>query len=144
MSRASKKEDIKALVAEIAPAVEVEQNFIYGYTDASLMTSLTYGNLAAVMGMEYSIIVFAKDRIFLLEVSMTGGLTGEYGVIMYSDVESFKVRKGLIQYIITLKLVGEKKKLKLKSNKKILGMGWQKANLEFLDNSNWNGVSRMT
>lgn len=141
MSRASKEEDIKALVAEIDPNIELNQNFVYGYTDASIMTSLTYGNLAAVMGMEYFIVVFSDDQLIMLEVSMGGGLTGNYGMIKYSDIETFKVRKGLIQYIITVKITGEKKKLKLKSNKKMLGMGWQKANLESLDSRGWNGLS---
>lgn len=104
MSRASKQEDIETLVKEIDPSIEINHNFIYGYIDASLMSSLTYGSLAAVMGMEYFIIVFADDKLLMLEVSMSGGLTGEYGIVMYFDVESFNIRKGLIQYILTLKL----------------------------------------
>lgn len=141
MSRASKEEDIKALVSEIDPSIQVGQNFVYGYTDASLMTSLVYGNLAAVMGMEYFIVVFTENRLLMLKINMGGSLTGNYGMILYSDIESFKVRKGLMQYILTVQITGEKKKLKLKSNKKMLGMGWQKSNLEHLDSRGWNGLS---
>lgn len=139
------KENTEALVKEIDPTVKVDRNFIYGYTDATLMASLVYRSLAALT-MEYYIVVFAEDRLLLLEVSMGGELTGNHGEVLYSDIESFKVKKGFLQYVLSIKLKGEKTVLKLKCNHKMMnaekmGMGWQKENLEFLSGNEWMGLA---
>ena len=118
MENESFEESIIALVKEIKPnATQLEQNYIYGYTDAGMMSSLKYGNLA-FLDMAYYIMVFGEDELLFLEVSMGGELTGSYGNIPYSDIESFRVKKGMLQYVLTFKLVGENKTLKIKCNHK--------------------------
>lgn len=139
------EEAITSMVKEISPETRINHNFIYGYTDAGMMASLRYGNLA-VLDMDYYIVVFANNQLLLLEVSMAGNLTGNYGSIPYSDIETFKAKRGLLQYILTFRLAGEQKPLIIKSNRKMLnaqkmGMGWQKENLEFMANQGWDGLA---
>lgn len=139
------EENIESFIKEINPDIRINHNYIYGYTDARLMASLAYGNLS-VLAMEYFIVVFAGDQLLLLDLNMGGSLTGEYAVIPYSDIQSFKVRKGILQYIITIELVGEPTRLKFKCNRKMLnaqmmGMGWQKENLDFMASQGWDGLA---
>lgn len=69
MNKLSFQENIEALVTKIDPNIELNRNFVYGYTDASLMASLTYGNLAAAIDTEYFITVFTKEKLALSKVS---------------------------------------------------------------------------
>lgn len=145
MGKASWEENIESLMAEIDPAVGLDQNYVYGYTDASLLSSFVYGPLASLT-MEYYIAVFAEEKLVLLEVSMKGRLTGNYGEILYADIESLKVKRGFLQYLLTIKIAGEKKPLKLKCNHKMMnaermGMGWHKENLESLASQGWAGLA---
>ncbi len=145
MTKHEFEESIIEMVKEIDPNERLNQNYVYGYTDAGMMATLTYGNLA-YLDMAYYIVVFAKEQLLLLEVSMGGKLTGNYGNIPYSDIESFQAKKGMLQYKLTIKLAGEKKHLNIKCNHKMLnaerlGMGWQKGNLAFMDAGNWNELA---
>lgn len=144
MKNESLEESIIAIVKEIKPNEILNQNYIYGYTDAGMMSTLQYGGLA-FLDMAYYYLVFAEDELLLLEVSMGGELTGNYGNIPYNDIESFRAKKGLLQYVLTFKLAGEKKLLKIKCNHKMLnaerlGMGWQKGNIANMVDKNWNGL----
>lgn len=145
MSKETWEQRIEALVKEIDPQVQVDQNFVYGYADPNLLSSMALGGLS-VLTMEYYIVVFAEDQLLLLEVSMGGKLTGNYGAIPYDQIESTKIKRGMLQYVITLKLRGERRALKLKCNHKMLnaermGMGWQKENLENMANTGWAGLA---
>lgn len=145
MGKETWEQQIEALVKEINPQIQVDQNFVYGYTDPKMLVSFTLGNLS-VLTMEYFIVVFAEDQLLLLEVSMGGQLTGNYGAIPYDEIESTKIKRGMLQYVITLKLRGERRALKLKCNHKMLnaermGMGWQKENLENMSNTGWAGLA---
>lgn len=145
MSNGAWEENIEALVQAIDPEVKIDRNFVYGYTDASILATMAYRSLA-VLDMEYYIVVFADDRMLLLEVSMGGSLTGNSEYILYSDIDSFKAKKGFLQYVLSVKIKGVKSVLKLKCNHKMMnaermGMGWQKENIEYLASNGWNGLA---
>lgn len=145
MSKETWEQQIESLVKEIDPQIQVDQNFVYGYADPKLLASLALGGFS-VLTMEYYIVVFAEDKLMLLEVSMGGKLTGNYGEIPYTEIDSVKVKRGMLQYVLTIKIKGERRALKLKCNHKILnadrmGMGWQKENLENMANTGWAGLA---
>lgn len=116
--------------------VPVNQNFVYGYTEPGILSSFTYGALAAFVDMQYYLLFFTSEEIILVGLTMMGQFSGNHIRIPYEDIDYLKVKKGLIQYKIVVKVSGEKK-LTFKSNKVIAGIKWQKNNLAFLDSTNW-------
>lgn len=116
--------------------IPVNQNFVYGYTEPGLLSSFTYGALASLVDMKFYLLFFSSDEIILVGLTMMGQFSGDHARIPYEDIDYLKVKKGLVQYKITIKIKGEKK-LTFKSNKVIAGIKWQKNNLAFLDSTNW-------
>ena len=86
--------------------------------------------------MQYYLLFFTSEEIILVGLTMMGQFSGNHIRIPYEDIDYLKVKKGLIQYKIVVKVSGEKK-LTFKSNKVIAGIKWQKNNLAFLDSTNW-------
>ena len=112
MNQASKLENIELFLEDIT--TDRQGDYIYGYSEPKLLASLTYGNLAYLTNSNYFILYFTSDTLYLLTVDLTGYFTMDYVTIPYTDIEAFKVKKGIIQYILTLKIKGEKKSLKIK------------------------------
>lgn len=140
MNQASKPENIDLFLEDIT--TDRQGDYIYGYSEPKLLASLTYGNLAYLTNSNYFILYFTSDTLYLLTVDLTGNFTMDYVTIPYTDIEAFKVKKGIIQYILTLKIKGEKKSLKIKCNKFIVGMAWQKENIQHLIDKEWYQLTR--
>lgn len=134
MNEAMKIENIKTYMEPLD--IPVSQNFVYGYTEPGIMSSFTYGALASFIDMQYYLLFFSSEEISLVGLTMMGQFSGKHIQIPYEDIEYLKVKKGLIQYKIVVKVKGEKK-LTFKSNKVIAGIKWQKNNLAFLDSTDW-------
>ncbi|AEB30762.1 hypothetical protein CAR_c21050 [Carnobacterium sp. 17-4] len=134
MNEAMKIENIEAYMEQLD--VPVNQNFVYGYTEPGLFSSFTYGALASFVDMKFYLLFFSSEEISLVGLTMMGQFSDHHVRIPYKDIDYLKVKKGLIQYKIIIKIKGEKK-LTFKSNKVIAGIKWQKNNLTFLDSVDW-------
>lgn len=135
MNQASKPENIEEFLEDIT--TDRQGDYIYGYSAPKLLASLTYGNLAYLTHSNYFILYFTSDTLFLLTINLKGDFTRDYVTIPYTDIETFKVKKGLIQYVLTLKIKEEKQSLKIKCNKFIVSMSWQKENIQHLIDKEW-------
>ena len=134
MNEAMKIENIETYMKPLD--IPVSQNFVYGYTEPGIMSSFTCGALASFVDMQYYLLFFSSAEITLVGLTMMGQFSDNHIRIPYEDIEYLKVKKGLIQYKIVVKVKGEKK-LTFKSNKVIVGIKWQKNNLAFLDSTGW-------
>lgn len=87
--------------------------------------------------MKYFIIAFYDNEIMLLPLTMAGDfdINQDPIVLEKSMVDDIKIKKGLIQYKITIKT--DSGDLKIKSNKKILTYPWQSDNIANLESNNW-------
>lgn len=141
MNTASKTENIETLINKILPNSHIDTNYIYGYSQPGLLESLKYGKFAFLAASNYFIVYFTPTSLVLLSVTTLGDLNGEYANIPIEDIEYFKAKKGLIQYTLDLKIKGEKKSLKIKCNKFIINMPWQKENLNYIIENNWYGFT---
>lgn len=140
MNQASKPENIQMFLEDIA--TDGKGEYIYGYSDPKMLASLTYGNLAYLANLNYFILYFTSNSLYLLTVDVRGDFTMDYVEIPYTDIESFKAKNGLIQYVLTLKIKRESQSLKIKCNKFIMGMPWQKENIQHLVDKNWYQLTR--
>lgn len=136
LNKASKVENIEGRIEEIEP--NGTGVYIYGYSEPKLLASIAYGKLAYLAESNYFILYFTKDKVILFVLNLLGDFTEEYVTIPYKDIESFKVKSGIIQYVLKIKIKNEPKTLKIKCNKFILNMPWQKENLNQLNALNWN------
>lgn len=116
--------------------IPIKENFVYGYTEPGLLSSLTYGAFSSLVDMEHFLLIFTKKEVVLIGLTLMGDFSDSYIRIPRKDIELFHVKKGLIQYKLQMKMNGEKK-ITIKANKMIAAAKWQKANLAFLTSVNW-------
>lgn len=132
MNEALKIENIKKYFAAIDRTVTT--NFTYGYREPKKRWFLLGGALAAFK-YKYYIIAFYPDEIVLAPLTSMGKFKEDYQVIPKEDIQTIAVKKGLIQYKVTIQMNEEK--IKLKCNKFILNTPWQKENTTYLENNHW-------
>lgn len=115
---------------------EAKNNYLYGYVEASNLDFALLGAFSYIK-MKYFIIAFYENEIILLPLTMTGDFDPNQDPIVLekSMIDDIKIKKGLIQYKITINTDGGD--LKIKSNKKILTCPWQSDNIAHLESNNW-------
>ena len=134
MNEAMKIENIEQYMEQLD--IDISQNFIYAYTQPGLFSSMVYGAFSPLVDMKNFLIFFYPQEIILVALTLTGKFSETEVHIPRRDIDFIKIKKGLIQYKIQLKVEGDKK-LAFRSNKFIAGAKWQKNNLEFLEMNNW-------
>lgn len=116
--------------------IEQTETFIYAYTEPGLLSTFKYGAFASLVDLNNFLIFVSSEEVILIGLTLTGDFSDDNIRISRKDIETFKIKKGLMQYKIKLKIRGEKQMI-FKANKKILTAEWQKKNLDFLDTKNW-------
>jgi len=133
MNEALKIENIKEYFAAIDRTVTT--NFTYGYREPRKRWFLLWGAYTAFK-YKYYIIAFYPDEIVLAPLSAMGKFKEDYQVIPKEAIQAIEVKKGLMQYKVTIQTNEEK--IKLKCNKFILNTPWQKENTIYLENNGWH------
>ena len=115
---------------------QADNNYLYGYVEASNLDFALLGAFSYIK-MKYFVITFYKNEIVLLPLTMAGDfdLKQEPIILDNSTIEDIKIKKGLIQYKITINTAGGD--LVIKSNKKIVTCPWQSENIGYLESNNW-------
>lgn len=117
---------------------KISNNFVYGYENASTRSLFFLGALSAFNLKSY-IIAFYPEEITLAALTMTGKFKDSYINIKEEEIESIKIKKGLIQYKVIIKTLDEK--FKLNFNKTIFKNPWQKENIRHMEDNNWYNLS---
>lgn len=133
MNEALKIENLKKFFDEIGKPVST--NFLYGYEDPKSSSIFLLGGLAAVVDQKYYIVAFFPDEIILAPLTANGKFHGGYVNIPREQIQTINVKKGLMQYKVTIKV--QNQKYKLNCNKFIMNTPWQKENIEYLENNGW-------
>lgn len=134
MNEAMKIKNIEKAMEPLG--ISIKENFVYGYTEPGLLSSLTYGAFSSFVDMEHFLLIFTKEEVVLVGLTLMGDFSDSYIRIPRKDIELFHAKKGLIQYKLQLKIKDEKK-ITIKANKIIAAAKWQKANLAFLNTVHW-------
>lgn len=114
----------------------LSNNFLFGYVEPSNLDIALFGSISFIK-MKNFIIAFYSNEIILAPLTRTGDfdLTEKTIVINEEDIDFVKVKKGIIQYVITI--VTKSGNLKIKCGKKIATYGWQSNNIKYLDANSW-------
>ena len=112
----------------------VSTNFTYALVEPKTRWFFFWGPLAAFK-YKYYIAAFFPDEIILVQLTAMGNFKDEYKVIPQEDIQAMQIKKGFIQYKVVIQTYEEK--IKLRCNKFILSMPWQKENTTYLENNNW-------
>jgi len=99
---------------------------LYGRTDATNISLFLFGGLGALSMKQY-IMILGKSHLTLILLSMKGDFKEDFLVISYDDIFDISFNEGVFTNVFTF--YTENEKLKIRCNKKILGMHWQKANM---------------
>lgn len=112
------------------------ENYLYAYIMPSNIDQLIFGPISA-LNIENLIVAFYKEDLVLIPLTLTGDFASDYDplIIPKADIADIKIKKGLMQY--TLTIVTAQGDLKLKLSKKILGQAWQGDNIKNLEANNW-------
>jgi len=124
-------EGIKALISQHRGNAEADTPYFYGYTQPTGLLSL-FGALAS-FAFKYYILNFNAQGLHLYQLGLSTKLkVKEYSFIHASDIKSVKMKKGLLQWLVKIEFQqnGQNKKLKVKVNKKIIGINGQIPSLE--------------
>lgn len=100
---------------------------LYGRTDAANIRLFLFGGLGALSMKQY-IMILGESHLTLIRLSIKGDFKENYLVISYDDIYDISFNEGLITNVFTF--YTENEKLKIRCNKKILGMHWQKTNMD--------------
>ena len=134
MNEAMKVENVKEYMKQLDK--EVSENFVYGYTEPGLLSTLSYGAFASLVDMHHFLLVFSSEELVLVGLTAMGNFSGTDISIPWEDLESFRVKKGMFQYKMEVKIHGDKKII-VKANKMIAAAKWQKGNVAFLEQKEW-------
>ena len=134
MNEAMKINNIREYMKELN--IEQSESFIYVYTEPGLLSTFKYGAFASLVDLNNFLMFVLPNEVILIGLTLTGNFSDDNIIIPRKDIESFKIRKGLMQYKIKLKVSGEKQMI-FRANKKILTAKWQKKNIAFLDTKYW-------
>ena len=132
MNEALKSDNIEKFFDEIGKPVK--NNYLYAYEEPS-NTSIFLLGVLSVIDMTYYIVGFFPEEIILLPLTVTGKFRGDHVIIPREKIHNMDVKKGLMQYKITIKK--DNQKSVLKCNKFILNTPWQKENIQFLEKKYW-------
>ena len=132
MNEAMKMENIHEYFGEIGKTID--NNVVMGYTDPRKRDFFFLGAFSALKMKSY-LIAFYSDEIVLAGLTTTGKFNEQRIHIPKKDIQSIKVKKGIMQYRIVIQTNEEK--IKLRCNKFIFRTPWQKENTTYLENQNW-------
>lgn len=134
MNNALNEQAIEKYLATIGRFIS--QNFLYVYMMPSNLDIALLGGFSFV-NMQGFIIAFYKNDVLLIPLTKMGDfdITRKPIVIDRSSIYKIKVKKGIMQYTITI--LTSKGNLKLNCSKKIISKSWQSNNLKFLEANNW-------
>ncbi len=103
-----------------------EKYILYGRKEPTNTSLFLFGGLGALTMKQY-ILVFGKEHLTLIWLSMTGDFKNAFDVISYNDIFDISYREGMLTNVFTFYMDDEK--LKIKCNKKVMGMHWQSTNM---------------
>ena len=134
MNSALNEQAIEKYLANIGKSIS--QNFLFAYVMPSNLDIVLFGSFSFAK-MQNFIIVFYNEEVLLIPLTKMGDfdITQKHIVIDGSSIENLNIKKGLMQYTITIVTSGGN--LKLNCNKKIVSKPWQSNNLKFLETNNW-------
>jgi len=124
-------EGIKALISQHRGIIEADTPYFYGYI---LPTGLLFlfGAIAS-FAFKYYILNFNAQGLHLYQLGLSTKLkVKEYSFIPEYDIKRVKMTNGLLQWHVKIEYQqnGKIKILKVKANKKIIGINEQLPNLE--------------
>ena len=92
--------------------IEYDKNFIYGIKrERNLNSFLMMGLIGLIMkaGMKPCCILFKENEILFFEVGMLGGIKGLLTRIDVDDIEKIDLKKGIVNYKLTISVrIGDK------------------------------------
>ena len=93
-------------------AIEYDKNCIYGIKrERNLNSFLMMGLIGLIMkaGMKPCYILFKENEILFFEVGMLGGIKGLLTRIDVDDIEKIDLKKGIVNYKLTISVrIGDK------------------------------------
>ena len=108
--------------------IEYDKNFIYGIKrERNLNSFLMMGLIGLIMkaGMKPCYILFKENEILFFEVGMLGGIKGLLTRIDVDDIEKIDLKKGIVNYKLTISVrIGDKIKKEIINFIKINGKAW--------------------
>ena len=132
MNEAMKVENLKRFFGDINKPITT--NYVSAYEDPSATSFLILGSLGGVDVKNY-IVAFYPDEIVLAPLTLSGDFQGKYITVNKDQIQDISVKKGLMQYKVTLTVDGQK--FKLKCTKFTMTSPWQKENVNFLASKDW-------
>ena len=134
MNKAMNEQVIRAYFSSIGKTLS--NNFLYAYVEPGNLDLALFGAISFIK-MKNFIAAFYSDEIIIAPLTLTSDfdITENPIIIREENIDSLKIKKGIIQYVITI--VTKSGKLKLKCNKKIALYDWQASNLKYLDDNKW-------
>ena len=114
----------------------LSDNFICGYVEPNDLDLPIFESLSYVSVKSF-IISFDSNEIIMVPLSPVGNfqLDEEPIIIKKENIDRIKVKKGIIQYALTIFLRDDK--FKIKMGKKIISHDWHSNNLKYLIENNW-------
>lgn len=100
---------------------------LYGRTDATNISLFLFGGRGALSMKQY-IMILGESHLTLILLSMKGDFKEDFPVISYDDIFDISFNEGVFTNVFIF--YTENEKLKIRCNKKILGMHWQRANMD--------------
>ena len=108
--------------------IEYDKNFIYGIKrERNLNSFLMMGLIGLIMkaGMKPCYILFKENEILFFEIGMLGGIKGLLTRIDVDDIEKIDLKKGILNYKLTISVrVGDKIKKEIINFAQINGKAW--------------------
>jgi len=108
--------------------IEYDKNFIYGIKrERNLNSFLMMGLIGLIMkaGMKPCYILFKENEILFFEVGMLGGIKGLLTRIDVDDIEKIDLKKGIVNYKLTISVrIGDKIKKEIINFAQINGKAW--------------------
>jgi len=132
MNEAMKMENIRMYFSDMDKTID--RNVVYGYIGPRKRDFFFWGALSALKQKSY-IVAFYPNEIILVGLSMKGNFRDERIILAKKAIDSLDVKKGLMQYKVTIQT--NETKLKLKCNKFIFNQPWQKENTTYLEEIGW-------
>ncbi len=100
---------------------------LYGRTDASNTSLFLFGGLGALSMKQY-IMIFGENYLTLILLSMSGDFKESFTTISYDDIFDISFKKGILTNLFIF--YTDKEKIKIRCNKKVIGMHWQSTNMQ--------------
>ncbi|MCF1685855.1 PH domain-containing protein [Tetragenococcus halophilus] len=100
---------------------------LYGRTDASNTSLFLFGGLGALSMKQY-IMILGENYLTLILLSMSGDFKESFTTISYDDIFDISFKEGILTNLFIFRTDHEK--IKIRCNKKIMGMPWQSTNMQ--------------